>query len=356
VAGAGSVQARDDAARGARWRSSARLLAGLPVEAGAPLASLAATPVLREHQAAMSSVWQTFAQRRLAPMRQFAQAELGGLPAARGPLYYPFSGPDALHALALFPQAGRIILTGLEPVGGVPDLEAMDEATLRASLALLRRSISTVLAWSFFKTNDMKVEFSSNRLEGVTPILLVFAARHGLTVQSVESFDLPATPPASDGAGRVTVHGVRVRAVHEAEAAPRVIEYLSADISNAGLAARPAYLEWVVDARPSAVMLKSASYLLHRGSFSQERQFILDQVALVVQDDSGIPWRHFEPARWNARLYGRYTQPIALFANRVQADLKAAYSTGTPGRLPFSYGYNFQDGGNNLQRFTRIAP
>jgi hypothetical protein len=190
----------------------------------------------------------------------------------------------------------------------------------------------------------------------VTPILLVFAARHGLTVQSVESFDLPATPPASDGAGRVTVHGVRVRAVHEAEAAPRVIEYLSADISNAGLAARPAYLEWVVDARPSAVMLKSASYLLHRGSFSQERQFILDQVALVVQDDSGIPWRHFEPARWNARLYGRYTQPIALFANRVQADLKAAYSTGTPGRLPFSYGYNFQDGGNNLQRFTRIAP
>ena len=35
-------------------------------------------------------------------------------------LYYPFSGPDVLYPTALFPQATRMLYTGLEPVGAAP--------------------------------------------------------------------------------------------------------------------------------------------------------------------------------------------------------------------------------------------
>ena len=322
----------------------------------------------------MDAVWQTFANRRLAPMRRFAQTELSPLSASQGPIYYPFSGPDALHALALFPAAQQFLLTGLEPVGRPPDLEPMDEASLRASLALLRRSISSVLSWSFFRTNDMKVDLKRNQLEGVTPILLAFTARYGFEVIGLDQLAIGTSPRAggtaaanmaANAAGtttgeagapeRITVPAVRLRFKVPGESAERSITYASADISNAGLVGRQDYIDWVKAAHPSATMLKSASYLLHRSSFSQVRSLILDQTTLVVQDDSGIPWQHFSSPAWSAHLYGHYTRPIALFANRAQGDLKAAYAGNSPSPLPFAYGYNYQDGGNNLQRFTRLA-
>jgi hypothetical protein len=340
------------------WNTTARLLAGLKVDGDARTIALAARPSLREHQAAMNEVWQTFANRRLTPMRHFAQTELSPLPAAKGPIYYPFSGPDALHALALFPEARQFLLTGLEPAGRMPDLEPMDEATLRASLALLRRSISSVLSWSFFRTNDMKVDLNRNRLEGVAPILLAFTARYGFEVLALEPFTVASTPTGSPNAESSTppqapIPGLRLRFRLPAESAERSISYVATDLSNAGLAARPAYIHWVKAAHPTATMLKSASYLLHRGSFSQVRSLILEQTTLVVQDDSGIPWHYFASDLWTPHLYGHYSHPIKLFANRVQSDLKSAYAKATPSPLPFAYGYNFQDGGNNLQRFTR---
>ncbi len=362
------------------WNTTARLLAGMKVDGDGRTGALAARASLREHQGAMNEVWQAFANRRLAPMRRFAQTELSPLPAAKGPVYYPFSGPDALHALALFPDAREFLLTGLEPSGRLPDLEPMDEPTLRASLALLRRSISSVLSWSFFRTNDMKVDLRRNRLEGVAPILLAFTARYGFEVTALEPFVLGSGSPvgaapvtgqaagtgmaaSSTGSGMTPTEaahavpsplaGLRLRFRLPGETAERSIAYVPTDLSNAGLDARPEYIQWVKAARPAATMLKSASYLLHRGSFSRVRGLILEQTALVVQDDSGIPWQHFATDRWTPHLYGHYTHPIKLFANRAQADLRSAYAKASPSPLPFAYGYNFQDGGNNLQRFTR---
>ena len=351
-------------AEGVLLNETAHVLAGMHIDRDGPLGTLSDLSAVREHQAAMESVWQSFARRRLAPMQQFAHDELTPYAASSGPIFYPFSGPDALHALALFPQAHAFLLTGLEPVGPMPDLLAFKPAALQDSLSILRRSISTVLSFSFFRTNDMKVTLSSNRLEGVTPILLVFIARHGFDVSSVESVQVAAptnlTAAVSPDGTAAPVHrpipGVRSRFGLPGAPADRVLTYLSADISNAGLNAHPGYEPWVASEKPTATMLKSASYLMHRGSFSKVRSIILEQTTMVVQDDSGIPWHKFDESQWSARLYGHYTHPIDLFANRVQKDLKAAYEGAKPGNLPFAYGYNFQDGGNNLQRFTRKAP
>jgi len=60
----------------------------------------------------------------------------------------------------------------------------------------------------------------------------------------------------------------------------------------------------------------------------------------VVEDDSGIPYRFFNQSAWDVRLHGAYNEPIDLFRNWRQDDLKLAFDS-RPDVLPldFAIGY-----------------
>ena len=346
------------------WNDVARRLAGLDVEvAGAPLQP-AKRALWERHRREMDAAWKSFAERRLGAMTRFATKELDDLPFRVGPVYYPFSGPDALHALALFPRVTNFVLTGLEPVGDASDLADLaifEERATPESLYRLRQSIGSVLEWSFFRTHEMKVDLVANRLEGVTPILLLFLARHEFTIRGVEPFALKpdgkldettdTAGPSAHGAG--VIPGVRIRFSRAGEPHERQIHYFATDLSDAGLAKTPQYLAFLKQTGFQTTLLKSASYLMHDEAFSRVRALIIAESRMVVQDDSGVPLRFFAESDWARRLYGTYNGPIPLFNNRLQKDVRQAYQS--EGALPidFVYGYNFKDRGNNLQRFVR---
>jgi hypothetical protein len=90
-------------------------------------------------------------------------------------------------------------------------------------------------------------------------------------------------------------------------------------------------------------LLKSASYLPHEGGFSTIRDFLLEQSDIIVEDDSGIEYRYFDPARWQMRLFGDYQAPIDIFKQYYQPDLSDAYSRSSPEALPFGIGYRGWD-------------
>lgn len=344
----------------ARWNDTARVLAGLPIAASSELAAIRNRPGLTRHQRELDQAWATFTERRLGQMQRFAAREVSALAPAAGPVFYPFSGPDALHPVAIFPLATEFIFTGLEPVGEIPDLRTMDENTLRESLYLLRQSVASSLRASFFKTHEMKVDLARNPLEGVTPIILLFLARHECQVNGAEPFVIDArgavrevSAQALDHLGPGEIAGVRIRFQRAGEERERRIHYLSADLSDAGLAKAPIYLDWVRRAQSRATMIKSASYLMHSDDFAKIRAFILERSQLVVQDDSGLPVRFFAADGWSRRFYGQYNGPIPMFNNRMQKDLRAAFVTEGATPIDFSYGYHYRDRGNNIQRFVR---
>jgi hypothetical protein len=80
---------------------------------------------------------------------------------------------------------------------------------------------------------------------------------------------------------------------------------------------------------------------VHSDEFSQVRRFLLEQSTLIVQDDSGIPLRHFDD-QWAVRFFGNYTGPIEIFAKHYQPDLRAAYERSHPAPLGFAFGYHWQ--------------
>ncbi len=66
---------------------------------------------------------------------------------------------------------------------------------------------------------------------------------------------------------------------------------------------------------------------------------------VVVQDDTGIPYRHLQDGGWAVKLYGVYTPPLKPMRYAAQPDLEAAYrSAGVVPGLDFPFGYHGRDG------------
>ena len=100
--------------------------------------------------------------------------------------------------------------------------------------------------------------------------------------------------------------------------------------------------------------LKSASYLMHRPTFSIIRNLILNKSQHLLQDDSGIPIKYFDSNIWDLTYYGNYSYPIPLFKERHQEDLKEVYLNKDKTKpLPFGIGYQFRRGTSNLMRASK---
>src|ERR1700682_3034060 len=179
--------------------ATAKFLAGLPLN-GTPLESYSSAPAWKTHATDLDRAWKQFDERQLAKIRAWAPQALGPAYQDTGPMYYMFSGPDFLYANAFFPNASTYILCGTEPVGPIPDIAKMSPHILPSALANLRKSLDSVLSWSFFITKNMKVDLRQTQLNGTLPVLYVFLARAGCTIDSV-------TPVALDRDGTFVPEG-----------------------------------------------------------------------------------------------------------------------------------------------------
>ena len=251
--------------------------------------------------------------------------------------FYPFSGPDAANVFTFFPDAREYVLIGLEPVGCIP-AGLGDYAPQYFSA--LRRSLEASLTINFFRTNDMQRDFNAENLRGVLPALLFLIARSGQTISTVT----PVTITREGHVARVRddvqgeTSGVEIQFTNGRQV--RRLVYFSLNLNNSRLSRKPGTLKYLASLPEADTLIKSASYLLHRPYFSLIRNTILSKSRLVVEDDSGIPFRFFNQSSWDVRLHGAYTVPIDLFSNCRQDDLKEAFDTRTDVQpLDFAIGY-----------------
>jgi hypothetical protein len=289
-----------------------------------------------------SDEWKTYAQRenerwaiaepRVKAMQEWSVRELGPLLPPDHTLFYPFAGPDALHALALFGGARRLLLVGLEPVGSLPDASRGAPAGFFVRLGA---ALADVHRLTFFRTQEMSADF---KRDGVLAALVATVTRMGGNVVSVQTAPLSTTPPSPASA--------RIEWLTPSAEARR-LDYVQADLSNGGLKAQPLLVANVHALAPCVTFVKAAMYLTSEARFSSLRQLILDDSALVVQDDTGVPYRYFDP-RWAVRLYGRYETPGTPFEERFQPDLRAAFDRRGPPLLPFGIGYHVDARRSNL--------
>jgi len=340
----------------------ARLLAGLDPKGGsAALQAVAHTDAWKVHRKA--SRWGDRQLReRLERMDQWQRTTLPPGHAGSA-LMYPFSGPDFVNAFALFPDYETYVFFSLEPPGEIPALGSMDENHLNQLFSDLRGALNDLVALNFFITPNMHDNLHTEALEGTVPVLLAQMGLLGLNVRSVETFEpwpSSAAVAATDGKPAETVDAAKtdgkpelplraVRIEFEDHAkARRSLLYLSLDVSDAQLRFYPQFVPWLRSFEHPTVLLKSASYLLHGSNFRKVRGVVRERAQLIVQDDTGMPYRLLRADGFQISLYGQYEHPVKLFENRYQKDLDDAFgSTGNSDPVPFPFGYNWRKEGRS---------
>lgn len=321
----------------------ARFIAGLPPAADSPLAPLTRDASWQQHAKSLDSAWARLEEERLMKIRAWSVANLTS---PQPVVLYMFSGPDFLYVDAFFSDRTTYVMSGLEPIGQIPTIESAPRRSLGSALAGLRASVGTALNYSFFITSQMKSSLAATRLNGVMPVIYLFLARSGKTIQEVTLIGVDKDGAVVAAGTNDATPGVKITFTGH-DGRTQTLYYFQTDLSDGGVK-RSGFLKFCERLGRADVFIKSASYLLHSESFATVRGFLIDHAAAVVQDDSGIPVRHFKAQDWQLRPFGKYLGPIAVFYGRYQRGLSEVFRRSNPPKLEFGVGYRWRPQESNL--------
>lgn len=372
------------------YNDKARFIAGMESEEGSDFSNFEKNQDWKQYAAWYNNTWTRLEKGQLQKIKSWSEQELmltssvslqnNSNNLLQTPtIFYPFSGADFLYATTLFPSADQYVMIGLEPVGKVPDIRKIPVDFWENYFLALRTAQDDILTASFFKTKDMKVDFRIQELKGTLPILMIFLTRTGnkiITMEPVQindsgkvvesRFEKIANHQFSQMNGiRITFEKDRKQATDSAnlgndvkyENVQKTLYYFSIDLSDNSLIKKSHFESFMNNFGEVVTFIKSASYLMHQNDFSMIRKSILNHSSIVLQDDSGIPLKYFTDKDSNGleqtwselTFYGAYKEPIRLFKNFYQEDLKKNYADSTKTKpLPFRIGYQNQTNRSNL--------
>jgi hypothetical protein len=320
---AGSAAPGADAA----YNDNALFLAGLPV-------------AWKNYASVFEENWSHVDRDQLKPIVTFEQTQIAPLHSKADFVFYPFAGPDVLYATRFFPNAPTYVLCGLEQVGDIPTPAELNQ-NLDRNLKSWLWALFSIFNRSFFLTAEMKRNFKGQVASGVLPVIDLLLARTGNTIQAVQFGTI-------DDGGRFVAEAHTPGATHDAVeitfqtntgTAPRKLYYVDSDLA-APFTTHPGLSRFLKSLGTPATMIKSGSFLLHSDKFAALRDQILNTSDLILEDDSGVPYRFFTNARWRVQLYGEYSKPGWPFQNDYQTDLAADISNPSKTKpLGFSFGY-----------------
>ncbi|MBM2804557.1 MAG: hypothetical protein HW419_2450 [Deltaproteobacteria bacterium] len=337
-----------------RATATAQLLAGITPNPPEPAFNkFLELDVWKEHQKWMSSQWAQV-RGRLNVMENWRDHEIKIAGAQKKTMVYPFSGPDFINAYALFPDHSRYVFFSLERPGSLPDMESVTPGQFVKLLTDVRSAFRDIFERNYFITSYMSKQLTTPWVRGAVPVMATMMALMNRRIVRIEPLDLfPELTKAYDTLDgkrpRMLLRGVRIDFANPATAGAQQLYYFSLDATDKALEYYPDFLNWVGQHKPSTALLKSASYLLHDEQFAKTRAMVLESSDILVQDDTGIPYRYLNQTPWQVKLYGKYQKPIRPMGYAYQKDLDTAFKDKTAtADLPFPFGYHWRGSQSGL--------
>lgn len=316
----------------------------------------------REFVKSVDGHWAAFQAAFLEPMKAWAGQELRESGLVTKTLFYPFGGPDFVTSFALYPEAGKTVLMGLEPVGNLPEFEKNTAEWTDQYFKDSETILSDFLKRGYFVTEHMNEAFAKGRVDGALPVVAFFLKRTGHSVVRMarlavnDKGEWMETPYAHLSRLPRRPSGIRIDYVRTGGSRVQSVFYFSCDLADPAFTKDSALFRLFDALEGVTTFIKSGSYLLHYGDFSNIRNMILGKSQYVLEDDTGIPYRYFKRQSWEIQLYGAYAKPIEDFPAIVeQKDLQAAYEDPASHvrKLPFHFGYRWVSKIDNLLLMKR---
>src|ERR1035441_7850773 len=274
-----------------------RFLAGLPARTGSPFSELEKQPAWIKHRHELDRDWSRIEEASLPAMRAFQKQELGATPIVKSPVFYPFSGPDALMVTVFFPDNPVYVMVGLEPAGTLPPPRQIERRNLDEYLACIRATVASELGRSFFVTRQMDRQFRGQVVDGLfLPILeLLVRSHHTILgfryVRLDDAGQVIERPAGYQAPGKIGNKGLEIDFRRDDDQSVHKLLYFSVNLSDQRLRENQPFLAFLASMKGSATLLKATSYMVHKQEFSIIRERVLSGSVAVLQDDSGIPYR-----------------------------------------------------------------
>ncbi len=294
--------------------------------------------------------WAKYMKSIGTPMMTWAKGALQQTPGET--IFYPFAGADLPTAVQLYPDAGRYVLVALQTGGRVPALASMNPAELDSYLDLFERGWVDFARRGFFRTDDLKADTGKGKaLEGITPVLMAFAAAEGFTVTGVEPIRIKADGSDVErhpGNASEVATWDNVRLTLKKDGRTVLVDYLWLDLSDDYLKKHAEAKTWLGAMATNKVFTKAASHLMQKPFFSIMRDTLLEKAPVIVQDETGLDYRDLAK-RFEVQLYGRFQRAHKLWTEGVQRELATAYKEAKNVKpLKFKFGYE-KDAGSCVQ-------
>jgi hypothetical protein len=305
--------------------------------------------------------WRTYDSTRLRNLRAFKENEIAKIVKPQATLFYPFSGPDILHAQTFFPEADKYVMIGLEPVGSLPQFKKEETDSLASYFQKVNTSLNAILKFSFFRTQSMKNDLKNEEVDGTLHLLFLFLKRTGNEFSSVKPVTVDTSGAIKYEASfealkklKTNTRGVEIKFM-DVNNRPKTLYYFSLNAADGGLKSNRGFMAYLKAMGTVNTYLKGASYLMHKDYFSMVRTVILNQSEHVIQDDSGIAFHYFldDEHQWNYAFFGQYLKPIPMFSEFYQKDLDSLYKAQGAKPIGFGIGYNFKDKNSNFMIATK---
>jgi hypothetical protein len=292
---------------------------------------------------------------RISKIKVWRDKEIVDVSKKSTTIFYPFSGPDFLNAFTFFPYQEKIYMFALESPGELPQIKELEnDSTYFSSID---KSLWSILNFSFFRTNSMKVDLKARDLNGAIHLISLFVKKTGNKIIDIKPIDLDEQGKvvSKKDSSKCFAKAIQIVYLNHVTNKNSEIFYFSCDLSDSAILKNNCLRNMIINLNNGyTTYLKSASYLLHNGNFSWTRKMILNKSNFILQDDSGIPLK-FVDSTWNKSFFGTYDKPIPLFKNKFQEDLRLAYSPTNSNvkPLPFGIGYDYKLNESNLMLFSK---
>lgn len=337
--------------------NTARFIAGLPQLSNNSLKALENDKYWIDFRTQMDANWKKMYDTRLSKMIAWEKDVLSTTVNDSLKLFYPFSGPDFLHANFLFPRTKEVVMAALEPVREVPAMDKLSEKDRDRFLDTLSVSLRDIFNKSYFITKHMQKDF--RQVKGVLPLFYFFMERSGFELMQQQFITVDSAGNDQEvepsKISQQKIQGVKFVLRNLETKKLKTVYYFSTDISNDGIAKRGGLVKFVKARAPFNTFLKSASYCMHDGkTFSSIRSIVLDNTMTLFQDDTGVPFRFFDnKPEWKATFFGDYVAPVEDFSRGLyQKELDSAFKRGSQ-PLPFSLGYHWSTRKQHYMLFGR---
>jgi hypothetical protein len=278
---------------------------------------------------------------------------------------YAFGGGDLVSALVAFPDATEITTISLELSGDPRRLGELTPEQLDAALTGFRKDIGLLIdvgsnlstSLSDQQRSAIAAQLSSHLLGMSTGGYEPVSARYftlddsgGVHYVTKEEIEANVKPGASlSGSWKApsfasSFYNVEVEYRAPGDPTVRTFRHIGWNLGNDYLSKHGSLLAHLDAKGKVAICVKGASYLLWNDEFSMFRGYLLDHLAWMVTDSTGVAPSFVDPAKLQQVAYGRFDGPPTGYGfeglNGSKADVAfRKLWAGAKDKMPFRFGY-----------------